>query len=111
MPKNSSKGGGSGPTPNDQRSNVLNPNNPAYKAAQDNYANQMNSTHQAYNSSRTGQPISPEAPRSPNDQRSVTLNPNNPAYKAAQDNHANQLNSTHPAYASSRGETDDDDQE
>jgi hypothetical protein len=34
------------PSPNDQRSNVKNPNNPAHKAAQDNRANQMNPNHQ-----------------------------------------------------------------
>jgi hypothetical protein len=31
--------------PNDQRSNVKNPNNPAQKAAQDNRANQLNPNH------------------------------------------------------------------
>lgn len=30
------------PTPNDQRSDAKNPNNPAHKAATDNRANQMN---------------------------------------------------------------------
>lgn len=30
------------PTPNDQRSNSMNPNNPAHKSAQDNRSNQMN---------------------------------------------------------------------
>lgn len=34
------------PTPNDQRSNVKNPNNPAHKANQDNRANQLNPNHQ-----------------------------------------------------------------
>lgn len=33
------------PSPNDQRSNTLNPNNPAYKAARDNRANQLNPNH------------------------------------------------------------------
>lgn len=33
------------PTPNDQRSNVKNPNNPAHKANQDNRANQLNPNH------------------------------------------------------------------
>ncbi|HZT35246.1 MAG TPA: hypothetical protein VFA15_04960 [Nitrososphaera sp.] len=32
-------------TPNDMRSNTLNQNNPAYKAAADNRSNQMNSNH------------------------------------------------------------------
>ncbi len=34
------------PTPNDQRSNVKNPNNPAQKSAQDNRSNQLNPNHQ-----------------------------------------------------------------
>lgn len=34
------------PTPNDQRSDVKNPNNPANKSAQDNRANQLNPNHQ-----------------------------------------------------------------
>jgi hypothetical protein len=33
------------PKPNDQRSNVKNPNNPAHKQAGDNRANQMNPKH------------------------------------------------------------------
>ncbi len=33
------------PSPNDQRSNVKNPNNPAHKAAGDNRANQKNPNH------------------------------------------------------------------
>ena len=33
------------PSPNDQRSNVKNPNNPAFKKAQDNRANQLNPNH------------------------------------------------------------------
>ena len=33
------------PSPNDQRSNAKNPNNPAFKAAQDNRANQLNPNH------------------------------------------------------------------
>jgi hypothetical protein len=32
---------GSHPTPNDQRANVKNPNNPAHKAAADNHAQQL----------------------------------------------------------------------
>lgn len=32
-------------TPNDQRSDVKNPNNPAQKSAQDNRANQLNPNH------------------------------------------------------------------
>ena len=34
------------PTPNDQRSNVKNPNNPAHKADRDNRSNQRNPNHQ-----------------------------------------------------------------
>jgi len=33
------------PTPNDQRSNVKNPNNPAHKAAGDNRSRQLNPNH------------------------------------------------------------------
>ena len=44
--------GGKGQSPNDQRSNALNRNNPAYAAAQDNRANQMNPTSDAYLKSR-----------------------------------------------------------
>ena len=34
------------PTPNDQRSNVKNPNNPAQKSAQGNRSNQLNPNNQ-----------------------------------------------------------------
>lgn len=34
-----------GPTPNDQRSDVKNPNNPAHRAATDTRANQLNPNH------------------------------------------------------------------
>jgi hypothetical protein len=37
------------PTPNDQRSNVKNPNNPAHKANQDNRSNQLNPNHKPTN--------------------------------------------------------------
>lgn len=33
------------PTPNDQRGDSKNPNNPAHKAAQDNRSNQLNPNH------------------------------------------------------------------
>lgn len=46
--------GGSGPTPNDNRSNSLNPNNSASHAAANNHANQMNPNNPAYGSSRGG---------------------------------------------------------
>ena len=36
------------PTPNDQRSNVMNPNNPDHKANQDNRANQLNPNNPAH---------------------------------------------------------------
>jgi hypothetical protein len=39
-------------SPNDNRSNAKNPNNPASKAARDNRANQLNPQHSAYHSSR-----------------------------------------------------------
>ncbi|MHA2249907.1 MAG: hypothetical protein ACXAD7_06075 [Candidatus Kariarchaeaceae archaeon] len=39
-------------SPNDQRSNTFNPNNPAYKAARDNRSNQLNPRHPGYRSSR-----------------------------------------------------------
>ena len=38
---------GKKPSPNDQRSNVKNDNNPASKSAADNRSNQMNSNNQA----------------------------------------------------------------
>ena len=37
------------PKQNDQRSNALNPNNPAHKSGQDNKANQANPNHQPTN--------------------------------------------------------------
>lgn len=36
---------GKQPSPNDQRSNVKNPNNPAYKQDRDNRSNQLNPNH------------------------------------------------------------------
>lgn len=36
------KGGGHGHSPNDDRSNSMNPNNDAYHAAMDNHADQLN---------------------------------------------------------------------
>ena len=50
-----SSGGGpglGGSAANDDRSNTLNPNNPANKAARDNRANQLNPNSRAYRSSR-----------------------------------------------------------
>ena len=41
-----------GASPNDQRSNALNPNNPAYKAGGENRSNQLNPNNPAYHSSR-----------------------------------------------------------
>jgi len=43
-----------GLAPNDQRSNVMNPNNPAYPAAQNNRSNQMNPNNPDYGQSRGG---------------------------------------------------------
>lgn len=39
--------GRKGQSPNDQRSNTKNPNNPAYKSAQDNRSNQLNPNQQS----------------------------------------------------------------
>ncbi len=53
-------GGGNGspvsssPSPNDQRSDVMNPNNPSHHAASDNRSNQMNPNNPAYWSSHGG---------------------------------------------------------
>ena len=41
-------------TPNTNRSNVMNPNNPAHKADTNNRSNQMNPNSSAYHSSRSG---------------------------------------------------------
>ena len=54
-PIDTSSGGGpghGGSSANDNRSNTLNPNNPAHRAAHDNRANQLNTNSQAYRSSR-----------------------------------------------------------
>ena len=42
------------PTPNDNRSVTMNPNNPAFRAAADNRSNQMNPNNPAYRSPRGG---------------------------------------------------------
>jgi len=39
-------------TPNDDRSDSKNPNNPAYQASVDNRADQLNPEHKAHHSSR-----------------------------------------------------------
>jgi len=41
-------------SPNDQRSDALNPNNPAFKAALDNRGDQLNPNHPAYRAGRKG---------------------------------------------------------
>jgi len=41
-------------TPNNDRSDSMNPNNPAEQAAADNRSNQMNPNNPAYHSSRGG---------------------------------------------------------
>jgi len=46
--------GGKQYTPNDMRSISKNPNNPAFKVAADNRANQLNPTTEAHASSRKG---------------------------------------------------------
>ena len=46
------KSGKGGRSPNDQRSDALNPNNPASKAAADNRSDQLNPTSPAYRASR-----------------------------------------------------------
>ena len=45
--------GGWGNTPNNQRSNVMNPNNSAYQAAMSNRSNQLNPNNPAYRASRS----------------------------------------------------------
>ncbi len=59
QPSDHASGGGNGldqppshPTSNDQRSNSMNPNNPAFQAANDNRSNQMNPNNAAYRSCR-----------------------------------------------------------
>ena len=44
--------GKGGRTPNDDRSDSKNPNNPAYDTARDNRADQLNPDHEAYDKSR-----------------------------------------------------------
>ena len=48
--------GSAGPSPNDQRSNVKNPNNPGHRAAANNRSNQMNPNNPAFGSSRGSGP-------------------------------------------------------
>ena len=48
------RSGGNRKSPNDQRANTKNPNNPAQKAAGDNRANQLNPNNPAHRSSRQG---------------------------------------------------------
>ena len=48
----STSSGHRGSPANDDRSNTLNPNNPAHRAAHDNRANQLNPNSEAYRSSR-----------------------------------------------------------
>ena len=47
-----SKGKGRGPSPNDQRSNAMNPNNAAHQASANNTTNQGNPNNPAFASSR-----------------------------------------------------------
>ena len=57
------------PTPNDQRSNVKNPNNPAHKSDQDNRANQLNPNNPAHWSSRGQTPPPTPPPATPGSKR------------------------------------------
>ena len=43
------------PSPNDQRSNTLNPNNPAHRSANDNRSRQLNPRDEQYEKSRGGE--------------------------------------------------------
>lgn len=74
------------PTPNDQRSNVMNPNNPAFDASQANRADQLNPNNATYH---RGRGMSAEQANTAASQT-----------KAATDNRANQLN---PNHAKSKG--------
>ena len=78
-----------GQSPNDQRSDVKNPNNPANQAAADNRSNQMNPNNPANQAAA--------------DNRSNQMNPNNPANLAAANNRSNQMNPNNPGYRSSGG--------
>lgn len=48
---------GKSPSPNDQRANVLNPNTPAHRAAQNNHANQLNPNNPAYEPPANAKPV------------------------------------------------------
>lgn len=52
----STNGNGSGQTPNDQRSNVKNPNNPQHKDDKDNRSDQKNPNNPAYPGNAPTQP-------------------------------------------------------
>ncbi|MCP3142920.1 hypothetical protein [Pyxidicoccus xibeiensis] len=49
-----SKDSGKTPSPNDQRSNTKNPNNPAQKSAQENRSNQMNPNNPRHSTNTPG---------------------------------------------------------
>lgn len=42
-------------TPNEMRSNAMNPNNPAYNAAMDNHSNQLNPNNPEYENDAEGE--------------------------------------------------------
>ena len=71
-----SKGGGGkdggGRSPNDQRSDALNPNNPAYQAAQDNRSDQLNPDNPAYWTSRGSGRIQGSGESDEGEERSIT---------------------------------------
>jgi hypothetical protein len=61
--------GNHGQSPNDQRSNSKNPNNPAHKSAQDNRSNQLNPNQQPRHDpdSRTPPPLPKRRERTDSD--------------------------------------------
>jgi len=75
-------------SPNDQRSDAKNPNNPEHKDAVDNRSDQKN-------------PNNPEH-KDAVDNRSNQKNPNNPEHKDAVDNRSDQKNPNNPSYEKSR---------
>lgn len=50
------------PTPNDDRANTMNPNNPAHKDAQDNRAGQLNPEDPKHNPPQEAQQSPPKKP-------------------------------------------------
>lgn len=50
--------GGKGPSPNDQRSNAMNPNNASQQASQDNRSSQRNQNNPEYKGSSEDESVS-----------------------------------------------------